>query len=112
MSKSIIKFNVQLPVELSKTDDDKWFIASCPVLDVCSQGKTEKKATQNLTDALTLFLMSCFERGTLDAVLKESGFESAENSSHTPVTQLEHTINVPLPFFIPDHHGQSSCHPV
>ncbi len=44
---------------------------SCPpILDVITQGETEEKAKQNLNDALSLFLVSWFERGTLDSVLK------------------------------------------
>jgi len=42
---------------------------------VHSQGKTEVQAKKNLIEALSLFLESCHERGTLDAMLKECGFE-------------------------------------
>ncbi len=34
--------------------EDKWFIAQCLEVDVASQGKTEKKALENLRKALTL----------------------------------------------------------
>ncbi len=34
--------------------EDKWFIARCLEVDVASQGKTEKKALENLREALTL----------------------------------------------------------
>ncbi len=34
--------------------EDKWFIAQCLEIDVASQGKTEKKALENLREALTL----------------------------------------------------------
>ncbi len=34
--------------------EDKWFIAQCLEVDVASQGKTEKKALENLREALTL----------------------------------------------------------
>ena len=49
------------------------FISSCPLLDVFSQGRTRHEAGRNLVDALASFLTSCYERGTLDAVLRESG---------------------------------------
>jgi predicted RNase H-like HicB family nuclease len=67
-------FEVQLPFSVKR--EGKWFVSNCPPLDVCSQGPTAKKATENLVDALQLFLLSCYERGTLDRVLRESGFRS------------------------------------
>ena len=53
------------------------FVASCPVLDVVSQGDTEQEAKRNLSEAVCLFLVSCFERGTLDEVLRHAGFTPA-----------------------------------
>ena len=72
------ELRLQLPVRIERKD--KWYIASCPVLDVFSQGKTEEKAKKNLTEALSTFLISCFERGTLEAVLKQCGFKPARGS--------------------------------
>jgi len=34
--------------------ENKWFIAQCLEVDVASQGLTEKKALENLREALTL----------------------------------------------------------
>ena len=34
--------------------EEIWFIAQCLEIDVASQGKTEKKALENLREALTL----------------------------------------------------------
>jgi predicted RNase H-like HicB family nuclease len=36
--------------------EDKWFVALCPELDVASQGKTVEQARQNLTEAVELLL--------------------------------------------------------
>ncbi len=77
MSANII-LNIQLSFELVKKE--KWYVASCPALDVFSQGGTEKQAEKNLREALCLFLTSCVERGTLDAVLKECGFRPVPHS--------------------------------
>ncbi len=65
-----VTFIMQLPIKLSRKE--KWYLASCPVLDIYSQGVSETKAKENLGEAIQLFLVSCFERGTLDQVLKES----------------------------------------
>ena len=81
-----IRFDVKLPIKIEK--GEKFYIASCPVLDVISQGKTLKKAKSNLHEALSLFLISCFERGVLDAVLKNCGFKSAVTPPRKDVQPL------------------------
>ena len=70
-----ITLTAKLPIQITKKAE--WFVACCPALDVASQGETEDAARKNIAEALFMFLRSCFERGTLDAVLKECGFESA-----------------------------------
>jgi len=74
MSKTFtqIIFQARLPIVFLK--EDKWYISHCPILDVCSQGSTKREAEKNLKEALYLFFISCYERGTLDDVLKECGF--------------------------------------
>ena len=47
------------------------YVSYCPALDLYSQGDTEEEASANLIEALQLFIQSCVERGTLDAVMKE-----------------------------------------
>lgn len=92
-------FNVQLPAQVKKSG--KWFMSSCPVLDVHSQGETEKKALDNLIEAVRLFLVSCFERGTLDEVLRDCGFKplAVKGAIKAQPFPLKYrSINVPLPF--------------
>ncbi len=67
-----VQFSAKLPVKITKRK--KWVVASCPILDVHSQGENERKARNSLRNALSLFFISCFERGTLDEVLKNCGF--------------------------------------
>jgi len=69
----ILDVSFRLPVSCSP--GEKHIIASCPCLGVSTQGETEKKALKNLEEALGLFITSCFERGVLDEVLRDSGFE-------------------------------------
>jgi predicted RNase H-like HicB family nuclease len=45
------------------------------LLDVHSQGHTREQAERNLQDARATFLLSCYERGTLDVVLREANLE-------------------------------------
>ena len=101
MKKGIkVLMELSLPAKLTKRE--KGVLASCPVLDVYSQGQTEEQALNNLAEALTAFLVSCFEAGTLDTVLKESGFRAF--SGPVPVEEARKTspkmVKVPLPFMI------------
>ena len=68
-----------LPVEIKK--EGKWYVASCPVLDVHSQGRTPEKAMANIREALRLFLETCYEMGTLDEVLREAGLHVARRAA-------------------------------
>ena len=65
----------RLPARVRKRG--KWYVLSCPSLDVHSQGRTKEEARKNLVDALLFFLESCCERRTLDEVLREAGFVPA-----------------------------------
>lgn len=76
--KTSVTFHASLPIKITKKK--KYYVSCCHVLDVWSQGETKTKATENLREALQLFLIDCFERGTLDKVLKESGFTTLSSS--------------------------------
>ena len=65
-----IAMEFKVPARIRKKG--KWFISSCPLLDVHSQGHTRDEAQRNLVDALASFLISCYERGTLSGVLHEA----------------------------------------
>ncbi len=80
--RAAIMFHLSVPVVLKQ--EDKWIIASCLELDVHSQGKTEHMALKNITEALSLFVQSCYERGTLEQVLKDCGFEPAPRRVRLP----------------------------
>ncbi len=69
---------------------------SRPILDVITQGETEEKAKQNLNDALSLFLVSCFERGTFDSVLKECGFRPGRTGKKIADYPESKYIDVPI----------------
>lgn len=96
MKKNMV-MEIKLPAKITKKS--KWYVASCQILDISSQGDTEKKAKNNLIEALTLFFISCIERNTLDAVLKECGFKRATTYPATPKGQKikkDDYVNIPL----------------
>jgi predicted RNase H-like HicB family nuclease len=97
-----IFINFKFPISVRKKG--KWYIATCPALDVCTQGETGQKAKANLNDAVSLFITSCLERQTLDAVLKKCGFVlSAAKAQSYKNNYLE----VPIPF---TQKSPATCH--
>ena len=90
-----ITFDAQLPIEYSKRE--KWYLASCPLLDVHSQGETKEKAKGNLSEAIQLFLISCFERGSLDNVLKDCGFRPLRDNKGEKPLRTRNYIDVQIP---------------
>lgn len=47
---------VQIPVPILITKERKWFVASCPILDIATQGRTEKEVKENLSDLINEYL--------------------------------------------------------
>lgn len=41
---------ISLPVVVSK--EGKWFVAACPLLDIATQGRTEKEVHENMRDLI------------------------------------------------------------
>ena len=97
-----VNFEVVLPFAVKR--EGKWYISGCPILDVYSQGTTQKKAVTNLVEALQVFLLSCFERGALDQVLRDCGFKPAPGARLQPPKRAARksieTLTVPLPFVV------------
>ncbi len=46
--------NVLFPIVIAR--EGKWFIASCPTLDIGTQGKTEKEAKESMRDLIKEYL--------------------------------------------------------
>lgn len=96
-----VNFHLNLPVKIIKKK--KWFLASCQILDVHSQGDTQEQAKQNLIEALSSFLISCYEMGTLEDVLKQSGFKPLHSAPTKMTTsQKRGFVDVPIPFTFPE----------
>ena len=76
MRNMLVRFT--LPVQVKQ--EGKWHVASCPVLDVHSQGRTPEKAMANIHEALQLFLETCYETGSLGKVFQEAGLHVAHRA--------------------------------
>lgn len=87
-----------------------WFVSSCPILDVHSQGYTKNEAIDNLIEALSLFFSTCIEMGTLENVLRECGFVYAKVSKKIKEQVGNNYIEVPIPLLYNQQAGQIECH--
>jgi len=45
---------VPFPVVITK--EGKWFVASCPILDLATQGKSEKEVRENMKDLISEYM--------------------------------------------------------
>ena len=45
-----------IPLPILVTKEGKWFVASCPILDIATQGKTEKEVKENIAELITEYL--------------------------------------------------------
>ena len=48
--------SVQVPLPILITKENKWFVASCPLLDIATQGKPEKEVKENMAELITEYL--------------------------------------------------------
>ena len=107
-----VKFEANMPICVK--EENNWYIASAPIFDVHSQGKSRKEAVGNLGEALTLFFSSCFERGTLDEVLKQCGFVFAGTKIKPPQKSVPSTDTIKVPFYLvadkADQTKEVECH--
>ena len=47
---------LQVPVPIILAKEGKWFVASCPILDIATQGRTEKEVKEDLAALLGEYL--------------------------------------------------------
>jgi predicted RNase H-like HicB family nuclease len=105
MPEVTIQLSFRLPYKLVRKR--KYVVSSCPVLDVWSQGETPEKAKKNLVEAITAFLITCFEMGTLEEVLKQCGLKPGKATHKTG--REDGYINVPIPLLAEYQKGRA-CH--
>jgi predicted RNase H-like HicB family nuclease len=61
--------SIQLPFPIIVTKERKWFVGSCPLLDIATQGKTEFEVKENMADLINDYLR---DPDTLKPLLKIS----------------------------------------
>jgi predicted RNase H-like HicB family nuclease len=61
------------------------YVAYVPALDLSSCGATDAEARRNIRDAVRGFLAASADLGTLDEILRESGYEPEGDGWRPPV---------------------------
>lgn len=103
--KEIITFEFSLPFIFKK--EPKYYVACCPILDICDQGETKEEARKNLKETIELFVINCFERGVLERVLKDCGFTAVKKPYPKRPTHISSKeIDISIPFLISQEMAQ------
>ena len=83
---SSIGFKIEMDFIVRHDQEVDQWVAFSPVLDLYSQGDTKAEALQNVHEAVSLFLGTCYEQGTLNQVLQERGFQRSGSDQADPYT--------------------------
>jgi len=75
---------LELKLSVRTFKDNSWYIAECPELDLADQGKTKRKAIENLHRMVIFTLIEAIETGNIEPMLKKLGF----NKVNVPVPDL------------------------
>jgi len=59
-------------------EEDNYWVAGCPSLDVYSQGDSAEEARASIEEAVKLWFESCLERNTLARAMQELGFRPVQ----------------------------------
>ncbi|OGY27171.1 MAG: hypothetical protein A2Z42_01980 [Candidatus Woykebacteria bacterium RBG_19FT_COMBO_43_10] len=90
-----MKRNVSLPVFIIK--EQNYFVAYTPALDFAATGDSVESAKKSFSEAVNIFLDEIEEKGTLEEVLQEFGWQKINNTLKPPevVSQTKETIKIP-----------------
>ena len=95
-----VTINVKVAIDIRQ--DGPLFVARCERFGVVTQGSTYEEAKANLIEAVSLFIETCYEMGTLETVLKEAGFLPATGKEENGDDGPNH-IELSLPFLAGNH---------
>ena len=89
-----MKRHVSLPVSIIKEHD--YFVAYTPTLDFAATGDSLETAQKNFTEAINIFFEEIEEKGTLEEVLHEFGWQKMDNSLQPPeIVETKQTVELP-----------------
>ncbi|MBU1126969.1 MAG: type II toxin-antitoxin system HicB family antitoxin [Patescibacteria group bacterium] len=80
--KKKVQLQFSLPVSFLK--EGKYFIAHTPSLDLSTSGKTFEEAKKRFEEIVQIFFEELVEKGTLEEVLTESGWQKVRKEWFPP----------------------------
>lgn len=93
MSKTNIQF--ALPVSILREDDS--YIAYTPALDLSTVGDSFEEAKKRFEEAVEVFFEEISEKGTLEDVLLELGWQKHDKKLSPPVVVAHQTEQFSIP---------------
>lgn len=90
------------PLEVHFRPEGDLWLGLCPSLDIGTQAPTYDAVQENMKEAILLFFESCLRRGTLEQVLRESGFKPVQ------IKQVQEYAAEYIPYT--KNGGESRCH--
>ena len=96
MKKMVSMSKFSLPLSILK--EGKYYIAYSPALDLSTSGKTFEEVKRRFEEVVEIFFEELLEKGTLDRVLNELGWQKADKEWYPPVIVANETesFNIPL----------------
>ena len=86
------KVDINLPIIITK--EGQTFVATTPLLDLSSCSDTFEGAKKRFEEILNIFIEELIDRGTLDEVLKENGWQKINQKWTTPTVVGHENIAV------------------
>lgn len=84
-----MQINIVFQLNGAFRDDDvaKGVVSYCQALNIYSHGADKEKAKEALIKAISLYLETCYQRGSLGDILRKAGFEALPAQGGIPIAQ-------------------------
>jgi predicted RNase H-like HicB family nuclease len=79
----------KVEVGVRRDDDADVFVGFCPRFHVYSQADTKDEAIEAVTSAISLRLITAFEHGRMEKILRQAGFDRLISGSNEPRFNFE-----------------------
>lgn len=85
-----------LPISIIK--EGRYYVAYSPALDLSTSGKTFEEVKRRFEEVVEIFFEELLEKGTLNKVLSELGWQKVDREWYPPVVVANETesFNIPL----------------
>lgn len=91
------KCNLEFSLPVSVLKEGKIFVAYSPALDLSTSGRTFEEAKAHFEEAVNLFFEEIIEKGTLEDVLLDLGWQRSDDSFIPPVAVAHQVENFCIP---------------